>query len=167
MPIGGQTVGDGRVRINTATADELNESLSDIGPEQARLIVAYREEHGYLRAPEELGRVDGIARETAAALAPYIDWSVPPDREATEQREWGWALAAVLTLLAFLWQLAFGSLPALVYAVQESNPLDVWYAAADTGILAGLALGMSALIAFFLTDDLRRARKAVLDRCTE
>jgi competence ComEA-like helix-hairpin-helix protein len=162
MPIGGQTVGDGRVRINTATADELNESLSDIGPEQARLIVAYREEHGYLRAPEELSRVDGIARETAAALAPYIDWSVPPDREATEQREWGWALAAVLTLLAFLWQLAFGSLPALVHAVQESNPLDIWYAAADAGILAGLALGMSALLAFFLTDDLRRARKAVL-----
>jgi competence ComEA-like helix-hairpin-helix protein len=162
MPIGGQTVGDGRVRINTATADELNESLSDIGPEQARLIVAYREEHGYLRAPEELSRVDGIARETAAALAPYIDWSVPPDREVTEQREWGWALAAVLTLLAFLWQLAFGSLPALVHAVQESNPLDIWYAAADAGILAGLALGMSALVAFFLTDDLRRARKAVL-----
>jgi competence ComEA-like helix-hairpin-helix protein len=131
---------DTRVRINTAAADELKESLSGIGPEQARLIVAYREEHGYLRGPEDLGRVEGIDRETVAALAPYVDWSVPPEREATKQREWGWALVAAVTLLAFLWQLAFGSLPALVRALQGSNPLDIWYAAPGTGILAGLAL---------------------------
>src|SRR3712207_6022118 len=113
MPIGGRLCGcDTRVRINTAAADELKESLSGIGPEQARLIVAYREEHGYLRGPEDLGRVEGIDRETVAALAPYVDWSVPPEREATHQREWGWALATVVTSLAFLWQLAFGSLPA-------------------------------------------------------
>jgi competence ComEA-like helix-hairpin-helix protein len=98
------SVGDARVRINTATADELNESLSGIEPEQVRLIVAYREEHGYLRGPEDLGRVEGIDRDTAAALAPRIDWSVPPEREGgMHQREWGWALAAVLTLLAFVW----------------------------------------------------------------
>jgi competence ComEA-like helix-hairpin-helix protein len=155
-------VGDARLRINTATADELNEYLSGIQPEQARLIVAYREEHGYLHGPEDLGRVEGINRDTAAALAPYIDWSVPPEREGMHQREWGWALAAVLTLLAFLWQLAFGSLPALVHALQGSNALDIWYAANDAGILAGLVLGMSALVAFFLTDDRSRARKAVL-----
>src|SRR5919112_3290039 len=77
MPIGGRTVGDGRVRINTATADELNESCSGLGPEQARLIVAYREERGYLRGPEDLDRIEGIDRGTAAALAPQIDWSVP------------------------------------------------------------------------------------------
>jgi competence ComEA-like helix-hairpin-helix protein len=162
MPIGGQAVGDARVRINTAGADELNESLSGIEPEEARLIVAYREEHGYLRGPEDLGRVEDIDRETAAALAPYIDWSVPPERESTQQREWGWALAAAVTLLAFLWQLAFGSLPALVRAILSSEPLGIWNAAVDMGILAGLALGMSALVAFFLTADRRRARKAVL-----
>jgi hypothetical protein len=78
------------------------------------------------------------------------------------QREWGWALAAVITLLAFLWQLAFGSLPALVNALQEANPLKIWYAATDTGISVGLVVGMAALVAFFLTDDRRRARKAVL-----
>ncbi len=155
-------VADTRVRINTATTDELKETLSGIGPEQARLIVAYREEHGYLRRPEDLGRVEGIDHETVAALAPYVDWSVPPEREATKQREWGWALVAAITLLAFLWQLAFGSLPALVRAVQGSNPLDIWYAAPGTGILAGLALGMAALVAFFLTEDRHRARKAVL-----
>jgi competence ComEA-like helix-hairpin-helix protein len=162
MPTGGQAVGDARVRINTATADELNESLSGVGSEQARLIVAYREEHGYLRGPEDLGRVEGIDRGTAAALAPYIDWSIAPEREATQQREWGWALVAAGTLLAFLWQLAFGSLPALVHAVQGSNPLDIWYAATNAGLQVGITLGMSALVTFFLTDDRRRARKAVL-----
>ncbi len=162
MPLGGQVVADTRVRINTATAEELSDRLSGIEPEQARLIVAYREEHGYLRGPEDLGRVEGIDRDTAAALAPYIDWSVPPEREGMHQREWGWALVALLTLLAFLWQLAFGSLPALVDAVQGSNPLDIWYAATNTGLQAGLVLGMSALVAFFLTEDRRRARKAVL-----
>jgi competence ComEA-like helix-hairpin-helix protein len=155
-------VGDGRVRINTATADELNESLSGIEPEQARLIVAYREERGYLRGPEDLGRVEGLDRETVAALAPYVDWSVPPEREGMQRREWGWALVTVVTLAAFLWQLAFASLPALVREVQGSNALGIWYAAADVGILAGLALGMAALVAFFLADDRRRARKAVL-----
>jgi competence ComEA-like helix-hairpin-helix protein len=125
MPLGGQAVGDTRVRINTAAAEELSDSLSGIEPEQARLIVAYREEHGYLRGPEDLGRVEGIDRETAAALAPYVDWSVPPERKGgMHQREWGWALAAVLTLLAFLWQLTFGSLPALVNALLEANPLE-------------------------------------------
>jgi len=162
MPIGGQVVGDARVRINTATADELNESLSGIEPEQARLIVAYREEHGSIRGPEDLCRVEGIDREKAASLAPYIDWSVPPERKSTQQREWGWALAAVVTLLAFLWQLVFGALPALVRATLSSKPLGIWNDTADTAILAGLALGMGALVAFFLTDDRRRARKAVL-----
>jgi competence ComEA-like helix-hairpin-helix protein len=162
MPIGGQALGDARVRINTATADELNESLSGIEPEQARLIVAHREEHGYLRGLEDLGRVEGIDRETAAALAPHIDWSVPPGRKGTQQREWGWALAAAVTLLAFLWQLAFGSLPALVRATLSSEPLGIWNATADTAILSGLTLGMSALVVFFLTADGRRSRRAVL-----
>jgi competence ComEA-like helix-hairpin-helix protein len=155
-------VGDARVRINTAGADELNESLSGIEPEQARLIVAYREEHGYLRGLEDLSRVEGIDHDTAEALVPYIDWSVPPEQEGTQQREWGWALVTAATLLAFVWQLAFGSLPALVRAVQGSNLIDIWYAATNAGLQTGMVVGMSALVAFFLTDDRRRARRAVL-----
>jgi competence ComEA-like helix-hairpin-helix protein len=155
-------VGDGRLRINSAAADELNESLPGIEPERARLIVAYREEHGYLRGPEDLGRVEGIDRGTVAALAPYIDWSVPPEQEGVQRREWGWALATAATLLAFLWQLAFGSLPNLVRAIPSSEALGIWNAAADTAILAGLALGLSGTVAYFLTEDRRRARKAVL-----
>jgi competence ComEA-like helix-hairpin-helix protein len=154
-------VGDGRVRINSAAADELSESLRGVEPERARLIVAYREEHGYLRGPEDLERVEGIDRGTVAALSPYIDWSVPPEQEGVQQREWGWALAAGATLLAFLWQLAFGSLPTLVRAIPRSEPLGIWNAAIDTAILAGLTVGMSAVIAHFLTEDRRRARKAV------
>src|SRR3712207_59531 len=138
MPIGGRLCGcDTRVRINTAAADELKESLSGIGPEQARLIVAYREEHGYLRGPEDLGRVEGIDRGTVAALAPRIDWSVPPKQGGVQRRRLGWALAAAVTLLAFLWQLAFGSLSALVRAIAGSEPLGIWNATADTAILAG------------------------------
>ena len=153
---------DARVRINTAAADELNGSLSGVGAEEARLIVAYREERGYLRGPDDLGRVEGIDHDTAMALAPHIDWSVPSEQEGIQKREWGWALAAVLTLLAFLWQLAFGSMPALVHAVQISKPLAIWYAANDAWILVGLVLGIAALIAFFLTEERHRARKAVL-----
>jgi competence ComEA-like helix-hairpin-helix protein len=155
-------VGDGRVRINTTTADELNESLPGIEPEQARRIVAYREEHGHLRGPEDLRGVEGLDRGTVTALAPYINWSVPPEHEGVRRREWGWALVAAVTLLAFLWQLVFGSLPALVRAIPDSEPLDLWNAAADTAILTGLALGLSGVVAYFLTEDRRRARKAVL-----
>jgi competence ComEA-like helix-hairpin-helix protein len=162
MPIGGRTVGDARVRINTIAADELSESLPGIEAERAQLIVAHREEHGYFRGPEDLGRVEGIDRETVAALAPYMDWSVPPEQAGPHQREWGWALAAAVTLLAFLWQLAFGSLPRLVRAISSSETLGIWNAAADTAILAGLTLGMSAVVTYFLTEDRRRARKAVL-----
>jgi competence ComEA-like helix-hairpin-helix protein len=162
MPIGGRSVGDVRVRINTAAAEELNESLPGIEPEQGRLIVAYGEEHGYLRGPEDLGRVEGIDRGTVAALTPYIDWSVSPEQQGVRRREWGWALAAAVTLLAFLWQLTFGSLPALVRAIPASEPSGIWNAAADTAILAGLALGLSGVVAYFLTENRRRARKAVL-----
>jgi competence ComEA-like helix-hairpin-helix protein len=125
MPIGGRTVGDARVRINTAVADELSESLPGIEPERARLLVAHREEHGYFRGPEDLGRVEGIDRETIVALAPYIDWSVPPEQAGLHRREWGWASAAAATLLAFLWQLAFGSLPRLVRAIPNSEALGI------------------------------------------
>jgi competence ComEA-like helix-hairpin-helix protein len=86
MPIGGRTLGDGRVRINSAAADELSGSLPGIEPERAMLIVAYREKHGYLRGPQDLGRVEGIDRGTVAALAPYIDWSVPPEQKSLQRR---------------------------------------------------------------------------------
>jgi competence protein ComEA len=87
MPIGGRTVGDARVGINTAAADELSESLPGIEPEQARLLVAHREEHGYFHGPEDLGRVEGIDRETVAALVPYMDWSVPKEQAGPHRRE--------------------------------------------------------------------------------
>ena len=47
------------VNINTASAADL-ETLPGIGPVLAARIVAYREENGPFRAPEELSRVKGI-----------------------------------------------------------------------------------------------------------
>lgn len=48
-----------QININTAPAEELT-ALPGIGPTRAQAIVAYREEHGPFRYPEELVQVKGI-----------------------------------------------------------------------------------------------------------
>ena len=53
----------GAVNINTATAEEL-EALPGIGPTLAGRIVAWREENGGFRSPEELTKVDGMGTKT-------------------------------------------------------------------------------------------------------
>ncbi len=50
----------GPVDINTADAEQLSESLQGVGPAKAAAIVAYREEHGPFRTPEDLTNVKGI-----------------------------------------------------------------------------------------------------------
>lgn len=50
---------DGRVNINTATAEELME-LPGIGASKAESIIAYREEHGAFSRSEELMNIAGI-----------------------------------------------------------------------------------------------------------
>ena len=50
---------DGRVDINTADASALM-SLPGIGQSKADAIVAYRNEHGAFKAPEELMNISGI-----------------------------------------------------------------------------------------------------------
>ena len=78
---------DARVGINTATADDLSESLPGIEQERAWLLVAHREEHGYFRGPEGLGRVEGIDLKTVASLVPYMDCSVPKEQAGPHRRE--------------------------------------------------------------------------------
>ncbi len=51
--------GDGRVDINTADASALM-SLPGIGQSKADAIIAYRNEHGAFKAPEELMNISGI-----------------------------------------------------------------------------------------------------------
>lgn len=48
------------VDINTADAEQLSESLQGVGPAKAAAIVAYREQHGPFRTPEDLTNVKGI-----------------------------------------------------------------------------------------------------------
>ena len=47
-------------------------------------------------------------------------------------------------------------------AIPSSEALGIWKSAADTALLAGLTLGLSGVVAYFLTENRPRARKAVL-----
>lgn len=62
------------VELNRATVEEL-ERLPEIGPSLARRIVAYRDQHGPFRKPEDLQGVAGIGPKTLDALRDWI--SVP------------------------------------------------------------------------------------------
>ena len=59
--------GDGRVRVNRASAEEL-EQLPGVGPVLAGRIAAYREEHGPFRVVEDLLEVAGIGEGKLATL---------------------------------------------------------------------------------------------------
>ena len=60
-----------RVDLNRAEWTELA-LLPNIGESLARKIVAYREEHGPFRSPDELRRVSGIGPKTLEAVRPYL-----------------------------------------------------------------------------------------------
>lgn len=62
---------DGRLRINVATARELEE-LPGVGPVLAERIVAYREANGPFASTGDLRRVPGIGEKTFQNLAPLI-----------------------------------------------------------------------------------------------
>lgn len=62
---------DGRLRINVATARELEE-LPGVGPVLAERIVAYREANGPFASAGDLRRVPGIGEKTFQNLAPLI-----------------------------------------------------------------------------------------------
>jgi competence protein ComEA len=64
---GGAVAGDGRVRLNLASAQEL-ETLPGVGPVLAERIVAYREDHGPFAVVEDLLDVPGIGEGKLAAL---------------------------------------------------------------------------------------------------
>jgi competence protein ComEA len=48
------------ININTADAETLADALQGVGEARARAIVAYREEHGPFKSPEQLTEVKGI-----------------------------------------------------------------------------------------------------------
>jgi len=51
-----------KVNINSASIDELTQ-LQRIGPKTAERIVAYREQNGPFKAPEDLMRVKGVGQK--------------------------------------------------------------------------------------------------------
>lgn len=66
--IGGEA---GKVRLNTATASQLEE-LPGIGPVTAAAIIAWREENGPFTAVDDLIEVSGIGEATLAKLRPLV-----------------------------------------------------------------------------------------------
>lgn len=59
---------DEKVNINTATEDELIESLKGIGPSKAKAIIKYRDKNGAFKKIEHLKKVKGIGPATFAAI---------------------------------------------------------------------------------------------------
>ena len=62
---------DGKVNVNTATAEQL-ELLPRIGPAVAKRIIDYREAEGPFRQLEDLMLVEGIGDKTFDLLRPYV-----------------------------------------------------------------------------------------------
>ena len=52
------------VNVNTASAEEIAESLKGVGPSKAELIVQYRESNGSFTQVDELVNVKGIGLST-------------------------------------------------------------------------------------------------------
>ena len=65
-------VGNGKVNINTASAQELDEKLSGIGPTLAQRIVDYRKLHGPFAKIEDLNEVSGIGDKKFADIKDMI-----------------------------------------------------------------------------------------------
>jgi len=59
------------VDINSADSETL-QTLPGIGPTRAERIIAYREEHGPFRYPEDITRVSGIGEGILAQIIDYI-----------------------------------------------------------------------------------------------
>lgn len=50
----------GPIDVNSATAEQLSESLQGVGPQKAAAIIAYREQHGPFQTVQDLTKVKGI-----------------------------------------------------------------------------------------------------------
>ena len=60
------------VNVNTATAEEIAESLKGVGLSKAEAIVSYRSEHGEFKHADELVNVKGIGIRTIDINREYI-----------------------------------------------------------------------------------------------
>ena len=53
-----------KVNVNTADAATIAAALNGVGESKAEAIVAYRQEHGPFKSPEQLAQVKGIGLKT-------------------------------------------------------------------------------------------------------
>lgn len=65
------TANEGKVNINTATVEELQQ-LHGIGPAKAAAIIAYREEHGSFQKIEDLLNVTGIGEKSLEKIKDQV-----------------------------------------------------------------------------------------------
>ena len=73
-----------KVNINTADAAALSRVLHNVGPAKAEAIVAYRNENGPFRSPEQLAQVKGIGLRTVEQNVDRIEvGAVKPPTAAT------------------------------------------------------------------------------------
>lgn len=61
------------VNINSASAEELAEALTGVGPAKAQAIVQYREDHGPFENAADLGNVKGIGPSTLEKNLPQLE----------------------------------------------------------------------------------------------
>lgn len=70
-PASSKKKGGGIVNVNTASASEL-QSLPGVGAKTADLIIAYRDEHGAFKKPEDLRKVKGIGPKSFEKMKDYV-----------------------------------------------------------------------------------------------
>lgn len=63
---------NGRLNLNTASAQEMEARLPGIGPALAQRIIEYRQQHGAFRSIEDLQNVSGIGEKRYAQLKDQI-----------------------------------------------------------------------------------------------
>lgn len=63
---------NGKININTATAQQLSDGLDGIGDVIAKRIVDYRGKNGSFKSIEEIRKVSGIGEKTFAGLKDHI-----------------------------------------------------------------------------------------------
>lgn len=58
---------EGKIDINSASLEQL-EAVKGVGHDVAQKILAYKQEHGALNTPEDLGKVKGVGKVRLQAL---------------------------------------------------------------------------------------------------
>lgn len=67
-----------KVNVNTADAATIAAALNGVGESKAEAIVAYRQEHGPFKSPEQLAQVKGIGLKTIEKNRDMIEVGAAP-----------------------------------------------------------------------------------------